>query len=78
MESQDQKILFTFSVENAPVELDKFKIIYGENEQTMTGEAMTYSTGKIQKPDGNYSWYISNLAPKTYFFKILGVKADGT
>jgi hypothetical protein len=78
VESQDQKVLFTFSVENAPVELDKFKILYGENEQTMTGEAITYSTGKIQKPDGTYSWYISNLAPKTYFFKILGLKADGT
>ena len=43
-----QKISFSFTVKDAPADLDKFKIAYGESADSLSKEVMTYSTGKIQ------------------------------
>jgi hypothetical protein len=52
--------------------------MYGTSADTLDKSVTTYSTGKIQKEDGTYSWYIDNLEAKTYFFKIVGQKNDGS
>ncbi len=72
------KVLFAFSVTNPPTELSKFKIAYGDSPDSLTSEAMTYETGKIQGTGGVYNWYIDKLPAKNYTFKIFGAKADGS
>lgn len=67
---------FTFSVDNAPADLDAFKIAYGESADSLSQEVITYSSGKIRGADGSYAWYIDNLEPKNYTFKIFGIKRD--
>jgi len=42
------RAVFTFQVIDAPSDLDKFKIAYGESADSLSQEVMTYSTGKIQ------------------------------
>jgi len=76
VQSEWQKVVFTFKVENPNTDLASFKIIYGTSADNLDKSVTTYSTGKIQKEDGTYSWYIDNLEAKTYFFKIVGQKAD--
>lgn len=75
---EGKKVTFLFSVTDAPADLDKFKIAYGENADSLSQEVMTYSTGKIQGSGGLYSWYVDNLDAKTYTFKIFGAKVDNS
>jgi hypothetical protein len=72
------KVMFTFMVENLPADVNKFKIAYGETPSGFTNEVMTFEKEKILSASGVYSWYIDKLPEKTYYFKILGVKSDGT
>ncbi len=69
-ETKDARVTFTFSVENPPAELDAFEISHA------SGSITTYSGSKILK-DGKYSWYIDNLSPGQYTFKIQGKNASG-
>jgi hypothetical protein len=69
------RVTFEFAVTNSTPDLNKFKIAYGDSPDSFTSESLTYSTGKIQK-DWVFTWYIDKLQSKTYYFKILGVKAD--
>lgn len=46
--TEGKKATFMFTVIDAPVDLDKFKIAYGENADSLSQEVMTYATGKIQ------------------------------
>ncbi len=73
-----KRVTFNFGVKNPPADLEKFKIAYGENPESFSNEVMTWNTGKILKADGRYEWYIDNLTPKNYSFKIMGVRKDGT
>lgn len=75
---KDKRVTLTFSVKDAPKELDKFKIAYGENTDSLTNESITYSSGKIQWSWWVYSWYIDLPAPKPYVFKIFGLSTDGS
>jgi hypothetical protein len=72
------KVNVNFSVDNLPSDTAKFKIAYGDSANSLSTEVMTYELEKIRRPNGSYNWYIPNLSPKTYVFKIFGVKADGT
>jgi len=69
-ETDQHKITFTFSVENAPADLNAFKIFHN------SGSVVTHSASKILK-DGVYSWYIDSLAPGQYTFQIQGQNASG-
>lgn len=69
-ETKDTKVIFTFAVENTPTDLDAFEISHA------SGAVTTYSGSKILK-DGQYSWYIDNLAPGPYTFHIQGKNASG-
>ena len=62
-ETDQHKITFTFSVENAPADLNAFKIFHN------SGSVVTHSASKILK-DGVYSWYIDSLTPGQYTFQI--------
>ena len=69
---------FTFAVENITSDIEKFKIAYGTNADSLTEQALTNEVSKIKNGSGEYSWYIDNLTAKTYTFKLFGVKADGS
>lgn len=72
------RVTFSFSVIDAPIDLAKFKIAYGESADSLSQEVMTYSTGQIIGTGGVYSWYIDKLDAKTYTFKIFGARADNS
>lgn len=72
------KVTFTFGVENIPLELDTFKIVYGESADSFTEETITSPIEKIRGNDGLFHWYVDKLEPQTYYFKILGMRDDGT
>lgn len=72
------KVIFNFGIKNPPTDLEKFKIAYGENPESFGSEVITWNTGKIMKNDGRFEWYIDKLGEKTYAFKILGLRSDGT
>lgn len=76
--TQGTKVVFNFGVTNPPADLDKFKIAYGEGADSFTSEAVTWNTGRIMKADGRYEWYIDKLPVKSYSFKIMGMRSDGT
>lgn len=76
--TEGNKATFTFSVENITPEVTKFKIAYGENPDSLTEQVVTNEVEKIKNGSGEYTWYINNLTPKTYTFKIFGMKADGS
>ena len=69
-ETKDTKVIFTFAVENTPTDLDAFEISHA------SGSVTTHSASKILK-DGQYSWYIDNLAPGPYTFHIQGKNMSG-
>lgn len=71
-ETKDSRVTFTFEIENVPMDLHNFRINYGDNVAVVTQEA-----GKILK-DGKYTWYIDNLLPGDYVFKIQWQKVDNT
>lgn len=66
-----------FFVENLPPTVTQFKIAYGESPDRLTDEVTTFTLDKIKRPDGSYNWYIDNLTPKNYSFKIFGVQSGG-
>ncbi|GAB0175297.1 MAG: hypothetical protein HHAS10_11760 [Candidatus Altimarinota bacterium] len=72
------KVNLNFSVENLPANTSRFKIVYGDTPDTLSNEVLTYTLDKITRPNGTYNWYINNLPPKNYSFKIFGVAADGS
>jgi hypothetical protein len=76
MVTDGAKVTFSFAVTDAPADLAKFKIAYGESADSLSTEVMTYATGKIMGTGGVYSWYIDKLDSKTYTFKIFGARAD--
>lgn len=71
-ETKDSRVIFTFEVENPPKDLSTFKITYGS-----TGAVVTQNIDKIFK-EWKFSWYIDNLVPGDYTFKIQGQKADAS
>ncbi len=73
-----QRVTFTFWVENPPADLDKFRIVYGDTPNGFESSVTTYESGRILGTDGLYHWYVDKLEQKTYYFKVLGLKADGT
>ncbi len=75
--TQGSRVIFVFGVENMTNEIQKFKIAYGNNADSLTEQALTNEVSKIQSGTGEYTWYIDNLPAKTYTFKLFGVKADG-
>lgn len=72
------KVNINFSVENLPSNTSRFKIVYGDTPDTLSNEVLTYTLDKITRPNGTYNWYINNLPPKNYSFKIFGVATDGS
>ena len=72
------KVNLNFSVENLPANTSKFRIAYGDTPDTLSNEVLTYTLDKITRPNGTYNWYINNLPPKNYTFKIFAVANDGT
>lgn len=68
------KIIFDFSVENPPTDLQSFKIAYGKNADSLTSEVTTYTLDRIQSKttSGAYTWYIDKLDATPYTFKIFG------
>lgn len=77
-ETKESRVTLNFFVDNIASDVEKFKIVYGESPEKLTREVLTYATGKILQKDGSFQWYIDKLEPKSYTFKILGVKSDGT
>lgn len=75
--AEGSRINMNFFVENLPASVTEFKIAYGETAETLSNEVTTYALDKIKKPDGSYNWYIDNLPPKTYSFKIFGAMSGG-
>lgn len=71
-ETKDTTVNFSFGVENPPKDLSAFKITYGS-----TGSVTTHSADKILS-DNIYKWYISNLNPGDYTFKIEGINGSGS
>ncbi len=69
------KVVFAFAVENPPKNLGYFKIQYGKDTKTMTGEVLTHEAKTILK-DGKYSWYVPNLREGDYVFKITALDAN--
>lgn len=72
-----KKVTFTFTVDNAPVDLAKFKFQYGTESGSLTKESLTSDKEKIITKSGAYSWYIANLDPQTKYFRILGLDKSG-
>lgn len=72
------RVTFSFAIDNPPADLDKFKIVYGDAPDSYGNEVVTYPAAKILGTDGLYHWYVDRLATKTYYFRVLGIKADGT
>lgn len=73
-----KKAIFTFSIENTPSDLDKFKIAYGPSADSLNKEVITFAANKIQTSSWVYSWYLDNLDTQQYTFKIFGMKTDGS
>ena len=77
-EMQGNKAVFTFGVENLPRDLVRFKIAYGINSDNLSEQVMTKDIKDIQSASWIYTWYIPNLEPKNYTFRIFGMRADQT
>lgn len=77
-ETQGKRIIFTFGVENLPPDLVSFKIAYGLSADSLSEQVITKNIKDMQTIDGKYTWYIDNLDPKNYTFKIFGMKSDQT
>ena len=72
------KVNLNFSVDNLPANTLKFKIVYGDTPDALSNELLTFNLDKIVRPNGTYNWYINNLPPKNYTFKIFGISDDGS
>jgi hypothetical protein len=71
------RINMNFFVENLPSTVIQFKIAYGESPDSLTNEVTTFTLDKIKRTDGSYNWYIDNLMPRNYSFKIFWVQSGG-
>ena len=72
-----KKVTFTFTVDNEPADLAKFKFQYGTESGSLMQEVITSDKEKIITKSGAYSWYIQNLDPQTKYFRILGLDKSG-
>jgi len=72
-----KKVSFTFTVDNEPVDLAKFKFQYGTESGSLTKEVITSDKEKMKTKSGAYTWYIANLDPQTKYFRILGLDKSG-
>ncbi len=73
-----KKVTFSFGITDAPKDLEKFKIAYGKDADSLSQEITTTPASKIQWTGWIYQWYIDKLEPDTYTFKIFGMKKDGS
>jgi len=71
-----RRITFEFGVENPPATLDAFKIAYGESASSLTEEVTTFTHTRIQWTGWLYTWYIDNLEPRSYVFRIFWLQAN--
>lgn len=69
-ETVGTKVIFQFSLENPPADLSKFKIAYGPSAESLSEQVLTQEANTIMNGSGEYSWYIDNLEPKSYSFRI--------
>lgn len=74
------RIVFDFSLDNAPADLASFKIAYGKNADSLSQETTTLSLDRIASTTtpGGYTWYIDKIPTDTYTFKIFGRTKDGS
>ncbi len=74
------RVVFDFSIENAPADMTSFKIAYGKNADALTQEVTTLTLDRIASTtsSGGYTWYIDKVPTDTYTFKIFGRTASGT
>lgn len=70
------RITFSFSLDNPPSNLGKFKILYGTGMGALDAEIITHDAGSILKGDV-YTWYIATLPPNTYTFKVYALDTTG-
>lgn len=73
--AEGARLNLTFTVENAPQTLEKFKIQYGYDKNTLSQEVTTNlaSTIKVAGQTNVYSWYIDNLEQKKIYYKVSGL-----
>ncbi len=74
------RIVFDFWVDNPPIDLHDFKIVYGQNADNLSSEVNTMSLEKIPSTTvaSGYTWYIDKIPEWTYTFKIFGRIEDGS
>ncbi|MFA6090892.1 MAG: hypothetical protein WC774_03905 [Candidatus Gracilibacteria bacterium] len=72
-----KKVSFTFTVDNEPADLTKFKFQYGTESGSLMKEVITSDKEKIITKSGAYAWYIKDLDPQTKYFRILGLDKSG-
>lgn len=75
-ETNEERVTFSFSLENPPENLGKFKIMYGTGAGALDSEIITHDADQILK-NGVYTWYIATLLPNTYTFKIYALDTTG-
>lgn len=46
--TEGKRVTFSFTINDAPADLDKFKIAYGESADSLSQEITTFSSGRIQ------------------------------
>ncbi len=77
--TKGSRIVFDFWVENAPTDLATFKIVYGQNADSLNQEVVTLPLARIPSLTipGGYTWYIDKIPEGTYTFKIFGRTGSG-
>lgn len=75
-DTNTERITFSFSLDNPPNNLGKFKILYGTGVGMLDSEIVTHEASRILK-NGIYTWYIATLPPSTYTFKVYALDTAG-
>lgn len=78
-ETGDKRVTFTFSVENEPKEIVRFKISYGTGDATapLTNDSLTYEKDRIKTLTSEYSWYVGELDNnQKYAFRITALDVN--
>ncbi len=85
VETSETRATFTFSVVNEPESVSKFKFSYGTDSGALSEESVTFEKAKIvlsgsgtSASGATYKWYVDNLEPGKYFFKIAGLDIAGS
>jgi hypothetical protein len=85
VETSETRATFTFSVVNEPESVSKFKFSYGTESGALSQESVTFEKAKIALSESGasasgatYKWYVDNLEPGKYFFKIAGLDIAGS